>query len=72
MMPNANILFDHVHLISEDPQAAAAWYVAKLGGEIVRSYDMRGAPQIHVAFNGATIIVRGQRTGERAGEKDGR
>jgi hypothetical protein len=36
-MPDANILFDHVHLISEGPQAAAAWYVDKLGGEIVRS-----------------------------------
>lgn len=45
---------------------------SKLGGEIVRSYDRRGAPQIHVAFNRATIIVRGQRTGERASRKDGR
>jgi catechol 2,3-dioxygenase-like lactoylglutathione lyase family enzyme len=71
-MPDANILFDPVHLISEGPQAAAAWYVDKLGGEIVRSYDMRDAPQIHVVFNGATIIVRGQRTGEQAGTKDGR
>ena len=66
-MRDANIVFDHVHLISADPQAAASWYVDKLGGEIVRSYDRRGAPQIHVAFNGTTIIVRGQRTGEQAG-----
>ncbi len=35
MMPDANILFDHVHFISEKPRAAAAWYVDKLGGEIV-------------------------------------
>jgi catechol 2,3-dioxygenase-like lactoylglutathione lyase family enzyme len=33
---------------------------------------MHGAPQIHVAFHGATIIVRGQRTGEQAGKKGGR
>ncbi len=32
---------------------------------------MRGAPQIPVRFGGATVIVRGQRTGERAGEKGG-
>lgn len=71
-MRDANIIFDHVHLISEDPQAATSWYVDKFGGAIVRSYDLRGAPQMHVAFHGATIIVRGQRTGEQAGTKDGR
>jgi hypothetical protein len=66
-MSDSNVLFDHVHLISEAPQAAAAWYADKLGGEIVRSYGTRGALQIQVAFKGATIIVRGQRTGEQAG-----
>ena len=45
-MPNPNITFDHVHLISKDPQAAARWYVDKLGGEIVRSGEVRGAPQV--------------------------
>ena len=57
-MRDTNIVFDHVHLISADPHAAAAWYIDKLGGEVVNSYDLRGAPQIHVVFNGATIGVR--------------
>jgi catechol 2,3-dioxygenase-like lactoylglutathione lyase family enzyme len=68
-MPDTSIIFDHIHLISEDPHAAALWYVHKLGGEIVKSYDLRGAPQIHLAFNGATIIIRGQRTAEQASKK---
>jgi hypothetical protein len=25
-MGNANLAFDHVHLISEDPQTTASWY----------------------------------------------
>jgi catechol 2,3-dioxygenase-like lactoylglutathione lyase family enzyme len=70
-MANANIFFDHVHLISEDPHGTASWYVEKLGGEIARSGEVRGAPQIHVSFNCATIIVRGQRPGEQADKKGG-
>ncbi len=70
-MNEANIVFDHVHLISKKPQSTAEWYVANLGGKIVGSSEVRGAPQIIVAFKGATVIVRGQRTGEQVGEKDG-
>ena len=68
-MSDFSIVFDHVHLISEDPQLAASWYADKLGGEIVSSREVRGAPQILVAFKGATIIVRGQRPGEQADRK---
>jgi catechol-2,3-dioxygenase len=32
-MPNPNIAFDHVHLMSKNPQATAQWYVDKLGGD---------------------------------------
>ncbi len=70
-MGHAKIVFDHVHLVSKDPYATAAWYVEKLGGEISSSYEFGGAPQIHVTFEGATLIVRGQRTGEQASDKQG-
>lgn len=70
-MPNASLAFDHVHLVSKDPHAAASWYVDKLGGEVVRSVEVRGAPQIYVSFGGAMIIVRGQRPAELAAEKPG-
>jgi catechol 2,3-dioxygenase-like lactoylglutathione lyase family enzyme len=63
--------FDHVHLVSNAPDAAAAWYVDKLAGRIERRYEMRGAPQIFVAVGNATLIIRGQRTGERADAKQG-
>lgn len=63
--------FDHVHLVSTDPQAAASWYAEKLDGEIVNRYERGGAPQIFVAVGDATLIIRGQRDGESAGEKQG-
>lgn len=33
-MGENDLSFDHIHIISEDPRASAAWYVDKLGAEI--------------------------------------
>ena len=71
-MPNPNITFDHVHLISKDPQSAANWYVDKLGGDIVRDGTIKGAPQVYVEIGGGTmLIVRGERPGESTDNKAG-
>lgn len=70
-MRETNIVFDHVHLISKNPQKTADWYAENLRGKIVGTSEVRGAPQIIIAFKGATIIVRGQRTREQVGEKGG-
>ena len=70
-MPNANLAFDHVHVVSKDPHAAATWYVDKLGGEIVKSTVSHGAPQVYVSFGGPMVIIRGQRAAESAAEKPG-
>lgn len=71
-MPNQNITFDHVHLVSKDPRTAAAWYVDKLGGEIKRDGMIKGAPQVYVEIGGgAMIIVRGERPGESTSGKPG-
>ena len=40
------LTFDHVHLVSADPNAAAAWYQAHFGAEITADTVARGAPQI--------------------------
>ncbi len=68
-MDETGIVFDHVHLISADPRAAAAWYVDPLGGRIVGQSERDGSLQFLVAFDGATLIIRGLRTGEQAGTK---
>ena len=59
------IAFDHIHLISRDPQAAAKWYEEMFGGEVTAVQEsLRGAPQIDVRVGGMTIVIRGQRPGE--------
>jgi lactoylglutathione lyase len=63
-MSNPAFEFDHVHLISEDPHAAARWYVAMFGATIAREATARGAPQIFVDLGGMTILIRGRRPGE--------
>jgi catechol 2,3-dioxygenase-like lactoylglutathione lyase family enzyme len=70
-MPQASIAFDHVHLVAKDPNATAQWYVEKLGGEISRSLEVRGAPQVYVSLGGFIVIVRGQRPQELADVKPG-
>jgi catechol 2,3-dioxygenase-like lactoylglutathione lyase family enzyme len=70
-MSDASILFDHVHLVSKDPKSTADWYEEKLGGRVVNSSEVRGAPSIVVSFKGATIIIRGRRPGEQVKEKNG-
>jgi catechol 2,3-dioxygenase-like lactoylglutathione lyase family enzyme len=56
------IAFDHIHLISRDPKAAADWYQEMFGGEIAAEQpNLRGAPQIDVRVGGMTIVIRGHR-----------
>jgi hypothetical protein len=58
--------FDHIHLISRDPKAAAEWYREMVGGEIAAvQQNLRGAPQIDVRVGGMTIVIRGRRPGEQ-------
>jgi catechol 2,3-dioxygenase-like lactoylglutathione lyase family enzyme len=71
IMTDASLVFDHVHLVSQNPQSAASWYAEMLGGKITASQEVRGAPQFVVAFGGATLLIRGQRPGEQPGNKGG-
>jgi catechol 2,3-dioxygenase-like lactoylglutathione lyase family enzyme len=65
------IFFDHIHLVSSDPLATARWYVEKLGGTITSTAEVRGVPQAVLDFEGAIIIIRGQRTGEEPMPRQG-
>jgi lactoylglutathione lyase len=63
---NEALAFDHVHLLSRNPEAAAQWYQDMFGGEISAvQEDLRGAPQIDVRVGGMTVVIRGQRPGEQ-------
>jgi len=63
---DGEIGFDHIHLISRHPKAAADWYVEMFGGKIAAVQEnLRGAPQLDVRISGMTIVIRGQRPGEQ-------
>ena len=64
-MSNPAFKFDHVHIISQNPRASAAWYVEMFGATIVADTVARGAPQIFVDLGGMTILIRGRRPGEQ-------
>lgn len=63
-MSDDRFAFDHVHLISDDPHAAASWYADVFGAEIVRESVLRDAPQISLRAGGMTLLIRGKRPGE--------
>ena len=63
-MSESTVVFEHIHIISQDPKSSASWYAEILGGEITGEYEVRGALQISVSFNGVSILIRGQRSGE--------
>ena len=62
-MSNPAFKFDHVHIISENPKASAAWYVGMFGATIAADTIARGAPQVFVELGGVTILIRGRRPG---------
>lgn len=63
-MSDAKIVFDHIHIVSDDPETSANWYRDVLGGEITHSAELRGAQQFRISFDGIHVLVRGQRPGE--------
>jgi len=63
-MSNPAFSFDHIHIMSRDPAAAAKWYEEMFGARIVRNAVSRDAPQIFVELGGMTLIIRGRRAGE--------
>lgn len=70
-MPDTSVGFDHVHLVSRDPLAAASWYVDRLGGKIVKTVEMKGAPQVYISFGDAMVLIRGERPDEEVAGKPG-
>jgi catechol 2,3-dioxygenase-like lactoylglutathione lyase family enzyme len=69
-MSDAEVRFDHVHLVSADPVRTAQWYADNLNGKIWKNIEVRGAPQVYVQFGDSYVIVRGQRGAESPAGKD--
>ena len=56
--------YHHVHLVSRDPEAAAAWYEKALGAEITGRGQGKGSANVRIELGEAKISIRGLRAGE--------
>ena len=65
-----SISFDHIHLISDDPDAAAKWYESVLDGSIEARYEFRGTVQLKVVIYGISLLIRGVRSEENGEDKE--
>jgi catechol 2,3-dioxygenase-like lactoylglutathione lyase family enzyme len=52
----AKFTWDHIHLRSPDPEAAAKWFEDMLGAEVIRS-EQQGAPRIDLKIGGANVFL---------------
>jgi catechol 2,3-dioxygenase-like lactoylglutathione lyase family enzyme len=48
--------FDHIHLFTRDPEAAANFYARMFGAEVIRS-TQEGKPRIDLKLGGANIFI---------------
>jgi len=62
--------FHHVHIISEDPEAAAEWYAGVFGAEITASVERRGARNVSLRLGEAALNIRGIRETDIIGQVD--
>ena len=51
-----NIIWDHIHLRTPDPEATAQWFERMLGAEVTRS-NQQGKPRIDIKLGGADIFL---------------
>ena len=59
----ATFTWDHIHLRSPDPEAAAQWYEKHLGAEVIRSMQ-QGQPRIDLRIGGANVFLAPVKAGD--------
>jgi lactoylglutathione lyase len=58
--------FEHVHLLSPEPEATAAFYERMFGAEIARSKTPDGGPRIDLKLGGMDVFILPVKTGDAA------
>ncbi|MBT3350093.1 MAG: VOC family protein [Nitrospinaceae bacterium] len=60
--------YHHAHLVSENPETTAQWYVKALGGEITGQTEGKGSISITMKVGEVSLAVRGLRPNETTPE----
>ncbi|MEE9257356.1 MAG: VOC family protein [bacterium] len=63
--------YNHIHLISADPEAAADWCAKPLGADIFRKEELRGSQNIRLTLGEARLYIRGKRDTDNIASPDG-
>lgn len=63
--------YNHIHMISPDPEAAANWFVKFLGAEIFADEELRGSRNIRMKLGDANLYIRGRRESDKIAEAGG-
>ena len=63
-MTSSLLSFDHVHIISKEPDKSAQWHADMLDARMTSEQQVRGALQIGVELGGVTILLCGKTVGE--------
>jgi len=61
--------YHHVHILSRDPDASAAWYARVLGGEVGQRSEFKGGINVQMKLGESSFFIRGLRPGESAEPK---
>ena len=64
--------YHHVHILSRDPDATAAWYAGALGGVVGKRAEHKGGVNVQVKLGDSNFFIRGLRPGESAEPPGGR
>lgn len=63
--------YNHIHMISPDPEASANWFVKFLGAEIFADEELRGSRNIRMKLGDANLYIRGTRSSDKIAGTDG-
>lgn len=63
--------YNHIHLISPDPKAAADWYVRCLGAKVFADEELRGSRNIRMKLADANLYIRSIRPTDRIVDTNG-
>ncbi len=53
----SDYIFEHIHLLSQDPEGTAAFYQKMFGAEILRRKMPDGGPRIDLKLGGMAVFI---------------
>lgn len=62
----SDYIFEHIHLLSQNPEATAAFYEKMFGAEILRSKMPDGGPRIDLKLGGMDVFILPVKAGDGA------